>query len=262
MAGFRKRTYAGFKRKRAGLGVRPFKRRKISYRRKSNTLTSQAGYGNIMPYKSRRVPRRRWNRMLYNSTTQKTHYRSVGATSGTATTTLLNTTLQINTVQAMDNGIGAFWTAAGGLLAVDPGVAPPTFKDDIIVRGGKIGISMYNDSTTDPVEITVYLIKNAPRMTLANMPANPNVGWDPTTVSEFYKDIGVVVYKRRFLLEANAVGECEYRLPVLKVDQEAWTTDQQRYLWITAVRDFDPAVQNTIRFVSYFNLSCTGDALT
>lgn len=260
----RKRVYASAFRPLARTNRGKFKRRRFSRRKgkKSTSATSQKGSGFILNFKSKKLNGRVWRKKLWDSTTQKAHYRSAGAFSGVATTTVANTTWQVNLVQAVDNGAGPFWTTAGGAQVLDSGVAVPTFRDDIVLRGGRVGMSLYNDSTTGPVEVLVVLVKNSPRPAagLAAIPTNPPVGWDLSMFNEFTKDVGRVVYNKKMLLEANAVGEIEYRLPVMKIDQEAWSTDQQRYIWFTLVRDFDPVDQNTIRIVSYFNVSFSADA--
>lgn len=259
----RKRTYASAfgGRRRAN-----FKKRRTTARRRrgSNavTQTTQSGYGRSLPFRSKKISRRSWNSKLWNSTLQKAHYRSNGSAAGAVVTPATNTTMGVVFAQAVDNGVGAFWTSAGGAQSIDGTTAVPTFRDDIIIRGGMIGLSFYNDSTTDPVEVCVWLIKNSPRPAagIAAMPSTVSVGWDPTLFAEFSKDIGYVKYKTKFLLEPNASSTIERRLGIQKIDQEAWATDQQRWIWLIATRDFDNTTTNTIRVVNYHNLSFAGDA--
>lgn len=268
MPTFRKRVFASaFRSGSNGIRSRPMKRRRFVRRRglrrmqQSNTITTQSGVGKSLLLKSRKISRRRWNNLLWTSTLQKSHYRSAGATSGFAATQVSNTVWTVNTEQALDNGLGPFWTTAGGTVALDQGVTVPLFRGDIVLRGGKVGISIYNDSTSGPIECWVMLIKAAPRFTVANLPPTPPVGWDPSMTPEFTKDIGRIVYSRKFMLENQATGGAERRLPIQKIDQESWTTDQQRWYWITLVRDFDPVDQNVVRIVTYFNVSFSGDAI-
>jgi len=260
---FRRRVFARpllGKRRRTGLGSRPFKRRRILRRgRRTATQTTQSGFGSLFRFRSRRIPKRSWNRMLWNSTLQKAHYRSVGAVSGSAVTPVTNVQETVVSVQALDNGASPFYTIGGGTIELNDGAGVPTFEDDIIIRGGMVGISFYNDSTTDPVEVTAWLIRNAPRPDVSNLPSTVSVGWDPSTVPEFSKDIGYIKYRTKFLLEPNASSTIERRIPIQKIDQESWANDASRWVWLLAVRDFDNVTQNTIRIVSYFNVSFSAD---
>lgn len=259
MAGFRKRIFS------RAFNAKPrskrFKRRRIirRSRKKSSTQTTQSGFGIGLRFRSRKWSKGRWNRTLWNSTQQKTHYRSVGAVSGVVATPVSNTQATVVTSQALDNGTASFWQTGGGVIEVNDGAGIPTFEDDIIIRGGMMGLSFYNDSTTDPVEVKAWLVKNSPRPTASNVPGTVAVGWDPSTVPEFSKDVGRIIYSTKFLLEPNATSTIERRIGIQKIDQEAWASDAQRFLWLIYARDFDAVTQNNVRIVAYFNLSFSAD---
>lgn len=270
MVGFRKRTYgSSFK----PTGSRNFKRRRTTGKfkrrgRKVVSQTTQSAVAGGMQFKAKKLSRSRWKKMLWDSTLQKSHYRSASGNSGTMSTPVANNVFALTFLQAMDNGTAPFWTAAGGAVTTDTGTAVPFFQDELIVRGGRCGITVYNDSngvglSNAPVEIWLFLVRNAPRAAagLAALPATVPVGWDPTIQPEFRRDVGTIIMKRRFLLEANATGELEFRLPIFKLDQEAWITDQQRFVWLVLGKDFDPVDQNTVRLITYHNLSFCGDSL-
>lgn len=265
MAGFRKRTYGtAFN----GSSRRAFKKRRYTKRRpyrnrarRSIAFSTQAGSAGTLGFRSKRLSRRSWNKKLWDSTLQKAHFRSNGSLGGAVTSIAAQATVAIGTAQAVDNGVGPFWTAAGGAVVLDQGVAVPTFNGDIIIRGGMVGIKFYNESTTIPVQIKLWLIKSAPRPTIANVPASAPFGWEPTLVSEFKKDVGTIIFSKEFQLEPVAEMTVERRLFIMKVDQEAWSADQQRLIWLFTAGDPVAVSTNTTRITTYFNLSFAGDAV-
>lgn len=249
------------KRRRLTSGGSRFKRRRTNTSRRTRTLTTKSGFGSALRFKSRRVPRRRWNSMLWNSTLQKAHYRSNAALDTTITTQAGTSSATISVLDAMDNGVAPFYTVAGGAQVLDQGSSVPLFKDDIIVRGGKMCLSFSNSSASVSVEIQAWLIKPAPRFTSVNLPSVVPAGWDPTLVSEFRNDVGTVKYSTKFLLEPGNISTIERRIPIQKIDQEAWADDGMRWKWIVLVRDFTNIVTAPVGVTSYFNLSFAGDAI-
>jgi len=255
MAFKRKRVFAPrfTKRKRTGKFIR---RRRG---RNSSSYSTKAGAAVSLPYKARRISRRLWNKKLWDSTLQKQHYRSNGALSGAITTAASQGQVSITGAQAMDNGVSVFWTAAGGAIEANAGAGVPTFEGDVIIRGGIVGFKLFNESTTIPAQCKVYLIKMAPRPSLANIPVAANVGWDPTLVPEFTKDVGKVIFMKEFQLEALAEMSVERRLSIMKIDPESWSTDAQRFYWLFVCGDPQTVTTVTLRVVTYFNISFTAD---
>lgn len=249
------------KRRRLVSGGSRFKRRRTNTGRRTRTLTTKSGFGSALRFKSRKLPRRRWNSMLWNSTLQKAHYRSNAALTSTVTTSLTNPTGVITIVDAIDNGVAPFYTVAGGAIVLDQGTAVPLFKDDIIIRGGKMCLSFLNSDAALSVEIQAWLIKPAPRINTTNLPSVVPAGWDPSLVSEFTKDVGRIMYSTKFLLEPGNISTVERRIPIQKIDQEAWADDGQRWKWIVLCRDYNNTLAVNVLVTSYFNLSFAGDAI-
>lgn len=199
--------------------------------------------------------------MLWNSTLQKAHYRSNAAASSSITTQPGVSSGTITILDAIDNGVAPFYTLAGGAQVLDQGTSIPLFKDDIILRGGKMCLSFNNDSTTSSIEIQAWLVKTAPRPNFTLLPSAVPAGWDPTLVSEFKKDVGSIKYSTKFLLEPGNISTIERRIPIQKIDQEAWADDGQRWKWIVLVRDYITLVTVNVGITTYFNLSFSGDAI-
>lgn len=253
--------HTGFKRKRAGLGKRAFKRRRITRRGRNATSYSGArGNATSVPYKSRRLNPRAFQRILYRDTQAMQHYRSVGAGSGSISTPVGSNTMTISLLQAMDNGVASFWSTGGGVLAPDASAAIPLFRGDITVRGGMVGLRLYGDGAY-PSQLMIYLVKNCPRPDSSIVTSPQPVGWDPTTVPDFTRDFGRVIFSRRMILEPLGMISVERRIWPMKIDQQSWGVDAQRLTWLIAVADGDTSGQDNIRCVPYFNLSFSADAI-
>lgn len=243
---------------------RVFKKRRatnVGRRRRSVTQTSQSAVGKFLPFRSKKISGRRWRNLLWTSTLQKAHYRSNGAFAQTLTTGAIPTNKSVTLIEALDNTVSTFWIGTGGAVALDEGAALPGFEGDIVIRGGKTSISFFNDSALNPVEMEAFYVIPASRPNYFNFPATVNIGWDPSQIVEFSKDIGKIIYRTKFLLEPLATSTIDRRLRVQKIDQGAWT-DGTRPKWIVTARDFSGSAVLTTNVVtsSYFNLSFSADA--
>jgi len=232
-------------------------------RTRGTAWTSETGIAKGLAYKTRRIGRTAWRRKLWNDTIAKAHYRSNGATSAITTTPVSATSLV--TVQRGAIGVAgaAFWTAAGGATSLDAGTPVPIFQDDIILRGGKVGISFYNASTVAPLYIQCFLVRDMPREVLANIPLNPALGWDHTHVPEFFTDVAkYIMTQKEFTIQTNQVAQVEYRLKPMKIDQQDWVVDGQQLTWLIAITDYDGVAANAVRITTYHNVSFSADVVT
>jgi hypothetical protein len=191
----------------------------------------------------------------------KAHYRSNGSSAGSLASTAAQGQVTVGTLQTLDNGVGAFWTAAGGTIEINQGQGVPLFEDDIIVRGGMMGIKCFNESTTIPLQVKIWLVRNCDRPTTNQIPSAAPVGWDPSLVPDFAHDVGKVIFQKEFQLEALAEMTIERRLGIMKVDQLVWATDAKRLIWLLSVGDPQATTSVTMRVCSYFNLSFSADAI-
>jgi len=248
------------KRRRAPSG-RAFKRRRFNpSRRRAVTQTTQSGFGRALQFRARRLSRRAWRNSLWRETRHLTHWRSNEGRSFVMTTQATAGTSTITIVDALQNLLAPFWQATGGVVPVDSTAAPPTFRNDLVIRGGKIGLTFQNSSAGNSVAVEAFLIETSSRANFALLPAAVPVGWDPSLVAEFSSNIGKIIYRTKFLLEPLACSTIERRLRTRKVDQEAWNTNGIRPKWIIVARDFSNVTQVGVDVVSYFNISFTGDA--
>lgn len=262
MAFKRKRIYAPRRtrnvRRKFGIRRRTRRRGTLSRTRGVSWTTQSAGSRGL-GYKNRKTSARNWHRILWRDTAAKSHFRSNAAQSSTVTTPVSAALMITNQRQAL-NATGTFWTAAGGTVPLDVGATVPTFNGDIILRGGKVGISFYNSSATVPLYIQLFLVRDVPRDVLTNIPLNPAVGWDHTHVPEFFTDIAkYIITQKQFTLLPNGVAQTEVRLKPMKIDQQDWITDQQQLTWLIAVTDYDGVAANVVRITHYHNVSFSGD---
>ena len=262
MAFGRKRVYAN-----AFRTVRrtPFKRRRIirsnRFRgRKSSQYSSAAGFASGIKFKSRKIRPRQFRKILWRDTQALQHYRSMGAGSGAISTPVGSSTMTVATVDAMDNGINSFWTATGGTLTPDTGVAVPIFRGNITVRGGMVGLRIYNDGAYS-AHVQVYLVRQVPRPVAGTITSPVPVGFDPSGYPDFSKDFGKIITSRRMLIRALDVVSIEKRIWPMKIDQYNWATEASRLVWIIFAADADVTGQDNIRTVNYFNVSFSADAI-
>jgi len=251
-----------YKRKRV-YAPRYVKRRKVVKRRrkfrgsKSVNFTSQSGIGRSLPFKSRRLKGRTFRSKLWNDTVAKAHYRSCESNVGIINSNADPAQATIARISALEN----FWTAAGGAIPIDLGVSVPQFADDIIIRGGKVGIRLFNESTVAPLNVFVWLTRDSQTPNYTSLASPQPVGFDMSLIPDFKKKFGTILYTRQFLLEPLAESSIEYRLRVMKIDQQVWI-DGSRFQWWVMVSDPDTANITTCRQVTYHNLSFSADALT
>lgn len=256
--------HVGFKRKRQGLGVRAFKRRRVirGVRRRSTAFSSVRGNTSSFFFRRRRFNARKFRRTIFRNSQYSTHYRSIGSVSGSQSTPVGSSTVNTGFLGALDNGAGAFWTSAGGLQPVDTGIAVPLFKGDITVRGGVIGFRVYNDGAY-PMQVKLWLVMtkdtwvtNSGNYSLTGVP----LSWDPSVVPDFRRDLSFIK-SWEFNIHQLDMNSIEFRIRPMKVDENRWSSDVARLYWLFTIGDGDVAGQDNARIVSYFNISLSADAI-
>jgi len=252
---FRKRVFARSRsRSRTPFPKRSRFTRRRNTARKSRQYGGRTGFASGISYRSRRMKPRAWRSLLWRETQSKPHFRSLLETAASVTNQTDTGTVEINGLTAIESN---FWKTAGGLQALDDGVTPPTdFAGDLIIRGGKMGVTFFNANTT-PVEINLWLIKVNPAATLS-FPATGPYGWDPSLIPDFATEFGKIVMHRKKIILENDMATFEYRLPTFKVDQDRHNSNNY-YNWL--ISSWDPTSSALVTTVNrYFNLSFTGDA--
>lgn len=254
----------GFKRKRVYAPRRSgFKKKRTVQRRRARKVsayTSKTGSGHTFGFKSKRISRRRWKKMLWDSTLQSTHYRSQFALHTTSTTPAFDTQYQTTILPAYRIGGNQFYTTAGGFVPPDVGISTG-FVGNIVVRGGTVGLTVSNvNAGVETQRFKIFLIKTSRAWTGVSFPANPTIGWDPSTIVDFKQTIGTILLSKDFLLENSATMDLKYRLPVHKIDRDEYNSDLNSYVW--AIFGNDVAGGSSQWFnVTYFNLSFASDAV-
>lgn len=256
----RKRIYAprrsGAKRRR--FGSSRFRRRRFGQR--SSGYTSKAGGAVKFGFKSRRVGQRRWRSVLWRDTLAQTHYRSNNAINTINTNSGNAQQYQTTPFAALRIGGQQFYTQAGGAIPPDGGTVG-LFLGNIVIRGGIIGMRVCNiNSGATTIGVRVYLIKTSENVSFSSIPANVPIGWDPTLVQDFQKNIGTVVLKREAILENNAALDVKYRLRPWKIDRDLFDLDQRSYVWLVLQNDFEGAA-SAVSNCAYFNISFAADAI-
>lgn len=251
----RKRIYGG--------RTRTPVRRKRTYKRtgyrkrRYSGVTSKSGAGSTFNFRSRKLSRRRWNNALWTSTLQKQHVRSVFAVTSAIVS---NPDPAVSTVAAL-RAIQDFYLPANGAQPYDNGVTLPVYNGDVVIRGGMMGLRLINDpADVSPLHVKVYLVKTGDKLTTSFVPNTVSLGWDPSVVPNFGTDVGKVIMERTFLIENSNSAEVRYRIPIMKVDTQEWTTGANQYFWFVLVNSANGlATQLTTQ--RYFNLSFVGDGI-
>lgn len=248
---------------------RRFGRRRFNGRRRNsttawNSISSTAARG--VGFKARRGSIKSWRRALYRDTQAASHYRSSLALVSTITT---GTTPGFGNVGVIHPEFGTvvgtdeFWTAAGGFEVLDVGAGVPTFRGDITLRGGKIGITLsVPDSVTDAIAVDVYLMfKNKrPEAFATVFPALEPLGWDPSANADVATDFGKTFWKRSAILDYNnKTLTVEHRVKPRKIDQIIFDNLGSQYAWLIHVVNTTSATDVTVNTIKYHNFSFSAD---
>ena len=252
---FRKRVFARSRsRSRTPFPKRSRFTRRRTTARKSRQYGGRTGFASGISYRSRRMKPRAWRSLLWRETQSKPHFRSVFETATSVTNSTDTGTAELNSLTALEQN---FWKTSAGLQTLDTGVTPPTdFAGDIVIRGGKLGVSFYNANAA-PVEINLWLIKQGDAA-FGTPPSTGPYGWDPSLIPDFKRDYGTIIFHRKKIILENDMATFEYRLPTIKIDQ-----DQHNNVgtWRWFISSWDPTSSALVTTVNrYFNLSFTGDA--
>lgn len=246
----------GSKRRRTGKRVARFKRR-----RSTITQTSQSGVGRKTQYRGRRLGKRAIRRILWRDTIFSPHYRSVSAVSSTIASPASNNTATNVRFPLLNYGGGAFWTAAGGAKGVDVSQTVPLFDGDITIRGGLVGATITNGSTTDPVMVNIYYLWSIARPDFTIVSSTVSVGYDPTIDPDVTTDVGKIYWSSSVLLTPGQVFKFERKLKPMKIDRHAYNNGGRSPQLYVSVNDTLSATASSIRVTTYYNLSFVGDSV-
>jgi len=241
------------------------RKRTVRRGRKTNAFTSQSGSGGGLRYKSKKTSRSAYNKLLWNSSTLSTHYRSVAAQVLTPATPVLATQMTIAITAALSNG-SAFWTTGGGAINPDSSNSLPVFTGNILVRGGLMGLRLANtfdttDANRNTLHGSIMLIRTTKDWTPSAITGVVPVGWDPSYIQDFNTRIGHIVYKKNFLLRDADTALVEYRHKIRKYDQADYFQTLNQYVWVVICGAVDVNAARNFTMTNYYNLSFCGDGV-
>ena len=254
MAGFRKRTYANAFKSKSG-----FRKKRKTFKRKGNkstNYTSKSGTGRSLGYRAKKLSGKSWRNKLWNDTLTDIHYRSETAYQGVVSSNASPLVENIARLGAVDN---SFWTPLGGCKQVDESDPIPGFAGKMVIRGGKLGLRMFNRGSAVPLNVKIWLTRDSRTPNYSALLGTQNLGFDLSEIYEFKKRFGSILFKKEFLLEPLMQSQVEYRLGVQKVDLQEWVNGSN-YQWWIAVSDPDTVLSSSCDLISYFNLSFSAEA--
>jgi len=239
------------------------RRRRNRRRAKTSSFTSQSGVANSFGFRSKRLSTKRYRNMLWNSSILRTKIRTNSAFTQSQASAANSAQYTVGIYDAFGNTASPFWTASGGAVAPDFGVAIPTFNGNIVVRGGVLGIRVTNQSAdTQPQEVRITLIRTGDRQGVAPPAiANQTVGFDITQLSDFKQFYGTPLVNKTVLLNNDNVAEVKFRLKVHSVDQFQYSQLTKRFYWVVAVGSTGSAAASSATITQYWNASFVGDAV-
>lgn len=235
----------------------------------------------------RRFGARQFRRMLFTSTQNMPHYRSVAHLSATFTnlgTSFGTGTVYLRPAITVDNApnhANPFWTVPGGCQQLDIGVTPPDFRGDITIRGGTISLFISpvvtgtaNSSPTCLVKVWLVWAKPIPdnNVRIAIEAQDRSIMWEPSSVAEFSDKFGRVVLYRESQMKQDGGDSMRitHLLHPQKLDQQTFNgvvsssyPAGSQFWWMWQVVPLvENLVADSVDVVTSFNLSFTGDAVT
>ena len=265
--GKRRRTYGG-------IGSRPLRRRRFSkmYRRRRRgsrfygTTFNKTRVASGLQYRGRKLRPRMWRASLWRSTRHLPHYRSNSTTITTPATPAVQgsgVVVQIAPLVTAAGGSG-FWQAAGGAVELDTGEGIPTFRSDLVIRGGKIGIAInFAATVVDVMMVKVWHFFTKPDPNVGLILSPQPLGWDPTISADVTEEYGRLIGYKEAMINGNDQSlVVEARLRTQKIDIEDFLASVgSQNVFVVQITNMTSATAVTAQILRYHNLSFTGDAI-
>jgi len=252
-----------------GRNIRRYRARRRRGFRSGFATTGQWGKPWNSSFRKRRIGRRRWRNILIRDTEAKPHYRSIFAANDATRVTPANLTEAMATVQpAFIASPREFWLVGSGLIDKDFGDTPPTFKDDVTLRGGISKISISAKTVTNSLNIRVYAIwttENLNQTRLSVLEGTFPKEYDPSAFPDFQR-IGKVMYSRSGILKAgDDAFTVMHRFKPQKIDQDVFGSGGSQLYWLTYVSNASQEVVpigQALNITYSYNVSFSADAIT
>lgn len=233
-------------------------------RTRSLAYTAQSTTAPRFGFRSRRLSRRRFKSLLWNSTIAKNHYRSLSVFNQSTIAGPVAGFGVVVPYSMLRHAVPFF--AAANVQSTDVGVTVPlSWNGDIIVRGGQFSATISIPSTSaDVIRIKVWLVwaNNNPNTATTIVPVLAQAdAWDPSVNPDF-KEFGRVTETRESLLNyINNSVDFVWRLPVLRIDQGIYNVGgHQPYLFVQASNQTSAAAV-TVTVLRRYNLSFSADGV-
>jgi len=232
---------------------------------KAYTMFKGAGY--TLPYRSKKLSASAFRRKLWQDTLSSQHYRSVDSNAVAQTTGATTGAGSVGLYTPLLSAAGGnpFWTVAGGLLPPDTAGVSPIFRGDVVLRGGKIGISISAAGTVpDATIVKVWTVKTVSNPIVARVVTPQSLGWDPSMSPDFISEFGRVISYREACINGNfPILTVEHRLKVQKIDQASFVDDfGHQYVFIVHVVNAVDTTDTSLTVIPYHNVSFSADATT
>lgn len=277
--GYRGAMALGKRGRRASVNFRSRKRVKRSKTqgRKKRAFGSRNGFATTgqwgrpwtSTFRKRKIGVRRWRRIIIRDTEAKAHYRSVFAANDATLSTPADLTNAVATFQpAFSASPRQFWLTTGGLVDKDFGEAPPTFKDDVILRGGIARVTISPKTQLNSLFIRVYAVWTTPNPNVGrfgNLAGNFTKEYEPSLFPDFQR-IGKILYSRSGILKAG--DDCftvTHRFKPQKIDEDVFIGSGSQLYWLIYVANCSQevvAVQQPLNITYSYNVSFSADAVT
>lgn len=214
---------------------------------------------------------RRWRRHLLSDTHAATHYRSLWS----VRTTVSAPADPVNLTYIVVNGIPPpttqpFWTTPAA-KPVDTGNPVPGFGRNVVIRGGRISLSICFAApvaATESCKVRIWLVWRKHCTDNAILPATGTESWtwDPSVQADFTR-YGRIVRSWQAIVEpttgSNSV-QVFHRLQPQKIDTEVFEQQGAQFVWVVAVHkiSFAAAVVQAFTVNAAHSLSFSGDEIS
>jgi len=257
------------KRSRPSQGGRAFKRKRRTFHRKKNLVRASGSGSTNIQYRSKKLSRRAYRRILWNTTIPLTHYRSSNTIVNSLNTPASFTSGTSGSFYADEDGSGnSFITTAGGLNSADLSVVPVFTGQNIILRGGQMNCTLYNnveDGTLhgDLIHYQICLLSLSNQFDKTTFDAlTPGTFGLPDEAADFRERFGTILLYKKGILKQEESVSIAYRDHVRKIDWHSYNISKKgsskRLWWITIHNGFGNVAQNC-RFRTGYSFSFVGD---
>nr|QTE03404.1 MAG: capsid protein [Pavo cristatus CRESS-DNA-virus sp.] len=228
--------------------------RRVGMKRRTTAYSSQRGNTVYAGFRGRKMPFRKYKRVLWNASTLAEHHRSVLMNSNGQTAPASNILQKIRSYPMIPD---SFWSAAGGSVDGDLNI-----DGDIFIRGGITTLRVRNNGDA-PVQIIVWKIRTTSNGTgnAGFFAFDDSAMWDPSVISDFER-IFRVRQRIAFSVEPNDNNSLIHRLFAEKIEaqnfNESSGLSSNRDYWVVGVNSAGSSEPNcTINWGH--NLSFTAD---